>query len=79
MSFHSPDMASKAMNELRSATLSGKSLFVKLIPNIHVCITYFCLVYELSLVLSESTVVCEFISRTNVASAGSVAICTRKI
>ena len=34
-------MASKAMNELGCATLSGKSLFVKLIPNIHVCIAFF--------------------------------------
>ena len=72
-------MASKAMDELRSATLSGKSLFVKLIPNIHVRITYCCRVYELSLVMSECSIVCEFISRTNVASEGSVVICTPKI
>ncbi|CAB4002676.1 diacylglycerol kinase theta isoform X4, partial [Paramuricea clavata] len=35
LSFETADLASKAMNELKTATLSGKSLFVKLIPNIH--------------------------------------------
>ncbi|XP_028405836.1 diacylglycerol kinase theta-like [Dendronephthya gigantea] len=36
LSFTSTDMASRAMNELQTATLSGKSLFVKLLPDIHV-------------------------------------------
>ena len=37
LSFDSADLASKAMTELQNATISGKNLFVKLIPNIHVC------------------------------------------
>ena len=35
LSFDSADLASKAMPELQNASLSGKKLFVKLIPNIH--------------------------------------------
>jgi hypothetical protein len=31
-------LASRATTELQNATISGKTLFVKLIPNIHVCL-----------------------------------------